>query len=320
MENQSLSTSRHFTLQELAEGVYAAIATDGGGAICNAGLIDLGGRVVVFDTFLTPSAAQDLKSAAAALTGRVPDLVINSHYHNDHIWGNQVFIPGAVILSSSRTRSLMTTEGQEEYDYYKANTVKNLATYRERLAAAANAAQAAEFSLWVGYYEWLAADLPTLTVYKPQITLDGNGHIHGTKRSVQLLEFENGHTGSDLVLYLPEERIVFASDLLFIHMHPYLGECRPEKLLAALETIRQLGAVTFVPGHGPVGTADDLERMADYTQDCLDTAQRLVTAGESCENLSERMEIPTRFRDWAMNRFYFANIQAFCKLLKESGA
>jgi len=51
MTDNTLLGSKHFTLHQLAEGVYAAIATDGGAACCNAGLIDLGGQVVVFDTF-----------------------------------------------------------------------------------------------------------------------------------------------------------------------------------------------------------------------------------------------------------------------------
>jgi glyoxylase-like metal-dependent hydrolase (beta-lactamase superfamily II) len=38
------------------------------------------------------------------ILGQAPDVVINSHYHNDHIWGNQVFLPDAQIIASRRTR------------------------------------------------------------------------------------------------------------------------------------------------------------------------------------------------------------------------
>ncbi len=77
--------SKHFTLHSLTEGVVAAIASDRGAAIGNAGLIDLGGQVLLFDTFMTPQAALDLRRAAEELFGRAPNLVVNSHYHNDHI-------------------------------------------------------------------------------------------------------------------------------------------------------------------------------------------------------------------------------------------
>jgi cyclase len=86
-----LPTSRHFQLEQLAEGVYAAIALAGGGSGSNAGMIDLGDRTLVFDTFLTPQAADELRAAAEHLLGRPVAYVINSHWHCDHIQGNQAF-------------------------------------------------------------------------------------------------------------------------------------------------------------------------------------------------------------------------------------
>jgi cyclase len=84
----------------LADGVYAAIHIDGGAAIGNAGIVDLGDRTLIYDTFLTPQAAEDLRIAAEALTGRPIDAVLNSHWHNDHIWGNQVFSANTEIIST----------------------------------------------------------------------------------------------------------------------------------------------------------------------------------------------------------------------------
>ncbi len=100
MKKTNFKGSKHFVLHSLDEGISAAIAEDGGSAISNAGLIDLGGQILVFDTFLTPQAATDLRRSATEL-GRVPQIVINSHYHNDHIWGNQVFASDAQIVSST---------------------------------------------------------------------------------------------------------------------------------------------------------------------------------------------------------------------------
>lgn len=88
-----------------------AIAQDGGAAISNSSLIDLGGKIIVFDTFLTPQAAGDLQQFVIDKYGRKPRIVINSHYHNDHIWGNQVFASEALIISSTRTRELRVTAG-----------------------------------------------------------------------------------------------------------------------------------------------------------------------------------------------------------------
>src|SRR5438270_10832420 len=84
-----LPHSKHFRINELAEGVYAAISTNEGSAVGNAGIVDLGDQTLVFDTFMTPMAAQDLRAAAESLTGNSIAYAFNSHWHNDHIPANQ---------------------------------------------------------------------------------------------------------------------------------------------------------------------------------------------------------------------------------------
>ena len=65
---ENLSKSRYYSLQRLDEGVYAALAVEDGPAICNAGVIDLGDRTLVFDTFLNPPAAAELAAATSVRT------------------------------------------------------------------------------------------------------------------------------------------------------------------------------------------------------------------------------------------------------------
>ena len=68
--DHTLARTKHFRLERLVEGIYAAIHVDGGAAIGNAGIVDLGDRTLVYDTFFTPQAGEDLRAAAEALTGR----------------------------------------------------------------------------------------------------------------------------------------------------------------------------------------------------------------------------------------------------------
>src|SRR4051812_36311615 len=100
----ALPESEHFTLQAVAEGVWAAIARlDGGAAVGNTAIVDLGDRTLVFDTCWTPTAARDLRAAAETLTGRSVTYTINSHRHGDHVLGNQVFAD-TVLVATERTR------------------------------------------------------------------------------------------------------------------------------------------------------------------------------------------------------------------------
>jgi cyclase len=81
---RTFPTSEHFDLKPLADGIYAAIAIEGSAARSNAGIIDLGEQTLIFDTFDSVRAAEDLRAAAEHLTGREATCVIISHAHADH--------------------------------------------------------------------------------------------------------------------------------------------------------------------------------------------------------------------------------------------
>ena len=99
---------KNFSVQQLAAGVWAVIQNDKGGhAICNAGIVDLGDKTLVFDAFINPDAAAEMKQAAEKLTHHPVVYVINSHFHDDHVRGNQVFGPGASIVSTEWTKKQM---------------------------------------------------------------------------------------------------------------------------------------------------------------------------------------------------------------------
>src|SRR5580700_2088463 len=95
--------SPHFSVEKVADGVWAAIAPPASGASSNAGVVDLGHATLVFDTFRTPTAAADLRSAASMVTGRSPAMVVNSHWHPSHTFGNATF-GSCTIYGTEKTR------------------------------------------------------------------------------------------------------------------------------------------------------------------------------------------------------------------------
>ncbi len=304
--------SPHFTVVTLADGVFAAIAVNGGAAISNAGIIDLGDRTLIFDTFLTPQAARDLRVVAQELTGRDAGIIINSHYHNDHIWGNQVFSPSAHILSTHKTRELILSEGKNELTSARKTSAARLQAFQKQYKETQNEQERQDLLLWVGYYEALVNNLPALEVRLPDITFQDRLVIFGSARSVELIPFDASHTGNDAILHLQQESIIFAADLVFKDSHPYLGECELSKLLAALQEIGDMQATTLVPGHGPVGTSQDLASNMDYISMCFDTARSLVAAGDTTAERINEVELPARFSRWTLARFFALNLESLC--------
>src|SRR5262249_58495690 len=81
-----------FQLVKVADGVYAAIAKPGGLASGNAGFVIGEDGVLIFDTFFTPDALEELIGEIQSLTKLPIKYAVNSHYHLDHTGGNQVLV------------------------------------------------------------------------------------------------------------------------------------------------------------------------------------------------------------------------------------
>ncbi|MHB1393925.1 MAG: MBL fold metallo-hydrolase [Clostridia bacterium] len=131
-ENKELFRCDYFTVEELAVGVYAAIATEEGGALSNSGIIDLGDMTVVFDTFLSVDAARKLRKLAEDITGRKTAYVMNSHSHFDHILGNCAFDLDTQIIAAQKIHNELKAH-QSEIDDMKRDVPHIISSLREKL-------------------------------------------------------------------------------------------------------------------------------------------------------------------------------------------
>lgn len=306
-----LPTSRHFTLHELSEGVYAAIHAPGGWAQSNAGIIDIGDRTLVFDTFLSPRATQDLLAAAQALTGRPAHVVMNSHYHNDHIWGNQAIPWDTDIISTVKTRDLIAARDIED-KWYREHAVQRLSETQAQLKRASGENEKAHLQYFVVYYEAIVDTLPMLPARVPNIVFQDILEFTGPKRRARFIPC-GGHTASDAILHLPDDHILFLGDLLFVHAHPYLADGHPEELRQTAAHIKELRADVLVPGHGPLGRVDDVETMLEYINEMQELVQQAIRDGASREDIAKH-PIPAKYLTWIFPNFYEENIQFLYQL------
>jgi cyclase len=108
---------------------------------------------------------------------------------------------------------------------------------------------------------------------RPTRTFRGELVLEVGGREVRLIEVGPAHTPGDLVVHVPDARMVFAADILFIGVTPVMWIGPVEGWLAALDRLIDTGAETFVPGHGPVCGRAEIERLAAYWR-WLDAAAR----------------------------------------------
>src|SRR5438270_1855182 len=122
-----------FQLVKVAKGVYAAIAKSGGLASGNAGFVIGEDGVLIFDTFFTPAAIEELIGEIQKLTDKPIKYAVNSHYHLDHTGGNQVLVArGIPIIAHDNVMKWQTTKNKrflpapEELQKRKAEAEKKL--------------------------------------------------------------------------------------------------------------------------------------------------------------------------------------------------
>ncbi|QSB09622.1 MBL fold metallo-hydrolase [Lysinibacillus fusiformis] len=277
--------SRHFNLEKVSEGIYAAIAKDGGGAFGNAGVIDLGDKTIIFDTFNTQQAAEDLRNIAVHITNKPVSWVINSHFHSDHTRGNQVF-KDCHIVSSQITLQQMKENHPAKIAEQKAD-LEGLKKYIASLVASTDIQKMNEIS----FLKEMESSIPDLELVLPQYTFTHEFTISGTERTARIMTLGGGHSPCDSFLYIPEDEIIFMADLLFVGMHPsFFPYSNPTQWENILEEVNNLAIQKAIPGHGSVGSKKDIVKLKNYINE-------MNLLSKKIRNM-EDVSIPTAYQDW----------------------
>ena len=303
-------SSSYFRLEQLADGVFAALSTDPRWATSNAGFVNLGNRTLVFDSFASPKAAQELRLAAEQETGHPVRWVINSHFHGDHVRGNQVFTPQASVVASAATRQLIANSA-ERIELALKTWPQTILDLQEQADKESDAEKRQSLREQIEGMETQLSVFATLRLPLPQLTFEHRLTFHGSRRTAIVIAFDGGHTDSDSILWLPQDHILFAGDLLFCGGHPWVGDGDPLRWKEILERMESLEPTAIVPGHGPMATIPDLASLRRYLTDIDDLLQNAIQTGLSKEEV-EKLPVPAPYAGlgqegmyrWSLTRLY----------------
>ena len=110
--------------------------------------------------------------------------------------------------------------------------------------------------------------------------------------SVVLTNIGKGHTNGDVVVFIPEAEVVFASDLLYINSVGYMGNGYMTDWLLALDFLEQIGAKQIVPGYGPVSDTEDIYEFGQFFRDFLTAVLQHIERGDSLEQTLASFDLP----------------------------
>ena len=255
-------------IEALSSRVKAFVRPDEG---ANIGLVQTNSGYVLIDTATFTLEMQNLLSAAEIATSDVK-LVINTHYHADHTWSNQIF--DCPILAHRLCRETMKSKLKDEWS--PAGIEKMLREYEKEDPEAADETH---------------SKLGKLIVRLPTRVIDNDEEIQFGDVRLELVHM-GGHTPGSIIVWSPDEEILFAGDLLFIGRYPYLAEANIPDLIEALKKLPEFGARTIVPGHGPLCGIDEVAKLRRYLGETWEWTKAQLQTGRSIEEFVSDVSSP----------------------------
>lgn len=210
--------------------------------------------VVLVDTRSTHRQAREIIDDLRSITSLPVTVVINTHWHFDHTFGNAVFRPCA-IWGHPRAAERLRRSGEKAREAMKARLPE------------------------------LAADLDEVVIDPPDGTLEETATIEVGGRAIELRHLGRGHTDGDIVISVPDAAVLFAGDLLENGAPPYFGDGYPLDWPATLERMLPIATGAVVPGHGDVADRTFVETQLAEQRALVELARRAHREGLAVDDL-----------------------------------
>jgi len=242
-------------LDRVSERVYANCDGETGG---NVGIVVMDDGVAAVDAQYPVSGA-DFRASIPNYSEKPVTHLLLTHVHGDHVFGNQTF-EDCEIVSHRRLKEKM--EESLGNEWAPGNLEKMLEDVK------ANRPERAFL------FEGLRIVLPTIT-FDDRYPLDGVEMIHLP-----------GHTDCSAVVHVPEDRVLFAGDLIFAETFPWAGDptADPDQWIQTFKEMLEMDIETYVPGHGPLCTKDEIETQLAWFQAARDEMADLIAGGATQEH------------------------------------
>ncbi len=298
-----------FELVELAPNVHVALVRPNPPryVFANSLIVIRERDVVVVDTHQSPSAAHVLIDEIGKLTPLPVRYVVNTHWHGDHVYGNQAYkerFEGVEFIGHVSTPADVGSKGAQALAKEITDLPQSIADREEwvRTGRGPNGralaeAQVAQWSQSAQLRRAYLEELQSLRLTAPDITFEEVLTLSdGASPPIHLLHFGAAHTRGDVAVYLPDQSILAVGDLIENGL-PWVDEnSSPVGWARALAAISELRANVIVPAHGPVlRDGNLLEGQLNFMRtvaDAVTEAHRADLGLAATLDRIERLDLP----------------------------
>ncbi len=312
-------------LQELEDGLYAYLQPHGGWGLSNAGLVVDGGESLLVDTLFDRDHTERMLAAMrrATAAARRVDLVVNTHANGDHCWGNELVRDARIVASAACA--------EEMREMTPAKLAALVTAARVGATLGGGAPPFAHFLRGLGLSRLGAlVDASAYTerafgrfrfdgieVVPPSETFSGGTELLVGDRRVELREVGPAHTRGDVMVFVPDARVVFTGDILFADAHPLIWEGPVDNWIAACDMILERDVKTVVPGHGRVCDVATVRETRGYLSWVREESRKRFHAGLSAEEAAHDLDLGP-YVDWSEPERIVVNVAACYRELEGS--
>lgn len=251
-------------LHDLGNGCYGYLQPDGSWGWSNAGLIvDSGESMLVdtlFDLQLTNAMIDAMRRAEPRAAARFGALV-NTHSNGDHTFGNQLIEGATIIASKTCAEEMVADGGARRLQEMKRNVQPS--------------SQTGKFLAEI----FAPFDFEGIDVAMPTLIFEGELTRKVGNKTVRLIQVGPAHTGGDVLAYVPDNRVIFTGDMLFINGHPIIWAGPVGNWIKACQLMLDLDVESVVPGHGPVTDKRGVTAVKGYLEYIAAEARKRYDAG-----------------------------------------
>ena len=287
-----------FRFNKVKDGIYHAVGTGSLAVVGNSSFIVNDNDVIVVDDHVSPAAAWVLLEEIKEVTSKPVTTVINTHFHFDHAHGNQIFAPNVQIIGHEFTRRMLVSNsiGMPLYQNYLTGMPGQIDGLKKRIASEADAAAKAKLQAQLQVTENNLASQKELKPTPPNVTLSREMTLYRGNREIQIRFLGRGHTAGDVVVFLPNEKVVMTGDFLTSGLSN-MSDSFPEEWVASLDALKKLDFDTVLPGHGDAFTDKaKIDYFQAYLRDVWSEVSRLKKEGVSAEEAAKRADL-TKHKD-----------------------
>jgi len=294
---------QYFDVQSLAKDVYAVIRNEPTGLAVDSNVLLIVNQndVVMVDTNIGPESATATLAALAKITTKPVSTIIATHYHDDHMGGVETIrrkfpkvkliahesAPASIEKLLKPARASMIKSGPDMAEYLKGMLDKGVGFSNKPITDEERAEMTSDIRLANRY----AKEMAGIPLPKPTELVKKNLTLRRGKRTIEIKFLGEGHTPSDLVVWLPTERVVAVGDLV-VYPVPLVGgdQSNVPAWSKALANVRDLKFSTLVPGHGPVMHDDAfLKKLENLFTTITNDVQTQKKVGKSLDDLKNNL-------------------------------